>query len=280
MKGGLAAMVVAAEAFVAAGAPRHGSLAFLLTSDEEGPATDGTRRVVETLIRRGERIDWCLIGEPSSRQYAGDMIRIGRRGSLNGDLTIRGRQGHVAYPELVDNPIARFAPALAALHATRWDDGNEHFPPTSFQMVSIESGHGAINVTPPTLHARFNFRYSSQWTASTLSARVEELLVQHGLADRPVWELSGEPFLTPAGRLLDAVSAAIRESTGQAPVLSTGGGTSDGRFIAPTGAEVIELGPVNASIHKPNEHVRLADIEALTAMYRRIIASLLGQASD
>jgi succinyl-diaminopimelate desuccinylase len=280
MKGGLAAMVSAAESFVGRGGPAKGSIAFLLTSDEEGPAIDGTRRVVETLTERGESIDWCVIGEPSSRRQAGDVIRHGRRGSLNGYLTVYGDQGHVAYPEQVDNPIARFAPALASLHDTTWDDGNDHFPPTSFQMVSIESGHGAINVTPPDLRASFNFRYSNEWTAVTLREKVEALLARHRLDHGLRWELSGEPFLTPPGRLTDAVSEAIRESTGALPELSTSGGTSDGRFIAPTGAEVVELGPVNATIHKPNEHVRLDDVRRLTGIYRRIMELLLSQASD
>lgn len=275
MKGGLAAMVVAAEQFVAAHPEHGGSIAFLLTSDEEGRARDGTRKVVATLGERGERIDFCVLGEPSSQQETGDTVRIGRRGSLSGNLRIRGTQGHVAYPELAVNPIARFAPVLAELYATEWDRGNEHFPPTSFQVVELASSGGAPNVTPGELVARFNFRYCTEWTCKHLQSAVEKILEEHALDHELDWHLSGEPFLTRPGRLTAAVSRAVREATGREPVLSTGGGTSDGRFISPAGADVVELGPVNASIHKIDEHIRLSEIPALCAMYRRILELLL-----
>lgn len=275
MKGGLAAMIVAAETFVAEH-PRHaGSLAFLLTSDEEGRARDGTLRVVEALGARNERIDFCVLGEPSSEKTLGDTIRIGRRGSLSGRLTVKGVQGHVAYPALADNPVARFAPVLAELYRTVWDEGNEHFPPTSFQVVELESSGGAPNVTPGELYARFNFRYCTEWTHQRLRSAVEALLQRHGLDCELKWHLSGEPFLTAPGRLTEAVSRAVREVTGRAPALSTGGGTSDGRFISPAGADVVELGPVNASIHKIDEHVKVSDLVALCAMYKRILELLL-----
>jgi succinyl-diaminopimelate desuccinylase len=276
MKAGLAAMVVAAEQFLAAWPDFEGSLAFLITSDEEGRARDGTLKVIEALSERGERIDWCVIGEPSSDRQLGDVIRIGRRGSLSGMLTVSGVQGHVAYPQLADNPIARFAPVLAALHDTEWDHGNEHFPPTSFQVVHLEAGVGAPNVTPPSLYARFNFRYSTEWDHESLKARVLSLFQSFDFRYELNWHLSGEPFLTEPGVLTDAASQAIEEISGRRPDYSTGGGTSDGRFISPAGADVIELGPVNASIHKVNEHVLLADVPRLTVMYRRIMEILLG----
>lgn len=275
MKGGLAAMVVAAEQFVAAHPGHGGSLAFLLTSDEEGRAQDGTRKVVATLRERSEKIDFCVLGEPSSRQEIGDTVRIGRRGSLSGTLRVRGTQGHVAYPDLAVNPIARFAPVLAELYDKEWDHGNEHFPPTSFQAVELRSSGGAPNVTPGELSARFNFRYCTEWTHERLQSAVEQILDRHGIDYELHWHLSGEPFLTRPGRLSEAVSQAVRETTGREPALSTGGGTSDGRFISPAGADVVELGPVNASIHKVDEHVRLADIPALCSMYRRILELLL-----
>lgn len=275
MKGGLAAMIVAAEQFVEAHPEHRGSLAFLLTSDEEGRARDGTLKVVETLVKRGEKIDFCVLGEPSSEQEIGDTVRIGRRGSLSGRLRVRGTQGHVAYPDLAVNPIARFAPVLAELYATEWDRGNEHFPPTSFQVVELDSSSGAPNVTPGELFARFNFRYCTEWTFQRLQTAVEQLLDRHGIDRELNWHLSGEPFLTLPGRLTDAVSRAVREVAGREPRLSTGGGTSDGRFISPAGADVVELGPVNASIHKVDEHVRLAEIPVLCAMYRRILELLL-----
>lgn len=275
MKSGLAAMIVAAENFVADSPSIEGSLAFLITSDEEGDARDGTRRVVETLTDRGEKIDWCVVGEPSSHNKLGDRIRIGRRGSLNGRLLVKGVQGHAAYPELADNPIRRFAPALNEINDTNWDNGNEHFPPTSFQFVDIQSGVGAINVTPPDLKARFNFRYSTEWNHPALQNKFAEILDRHDLDYELEWQLSGEPFLTRPGRLTTAAVAAISEELEIEPELSTGGGTSDGRFISPAGADVIELGPVNASIHKVNEHVRVADLPALTSIYKRIMEMLL-----
>ena len=275
MKGSLAAMLVAIERFVARHPDHDGSIAMLITSDEEGPARDGTAKVMETLGARDETIDWCVIGEPSSRDALGDVVRIGRRGSLSGSLRVSGVEGHVAYPHLADNPIGRFAPALAELHAICWDDGNDDFPPTSFQMVDIRSGSGAVNVIPDTLTARFNFRYSTVWDHDALAARVDEVLRAHGLDYEIEWHLSGRPFLTRRGVLIDAVVQAVEAETGRTPSLSTGGGTSDGRFIAPSGADVIELGPINASIHKVDEHVRLADLERLARIYQRIIEILL-----
>ena len=275
MKASLAAMVLATEEFVTAFPDHSGSIAFLLTSDEEGPARDGTLKVVETLTARGEAIDWCIIGEPSSLERLGDTLRIGRRGSLSGLLTVRGVQGHVAYPDLANNPIRRFAPVLQELHEIVWDEGNEHFPPTSFQVVQLDAGVGAANVTPGELFARFNFRYSTEWTHTDLRQRVATLLDSFDLDYELQWRLSGEPFLTRPGTLSNAVSRAVRETVGLTPVLSTGGGTSDGRFIAPMGVDVVELGPVNASIHKVNEHVRIADVPPLTAMYRRTLELLL-----
>ena len=275
MKTSLAAMLLAVEQFVAAFPDHPGSIAFLITSDEEGPARDGTLKVVETLAARRESIDWCVVGEPSSLEQLGDTLRIGRRGSLSGLLTVRGIQGHVAYPDLADNPIRRFAPVLNALHDVVWDDGNEHFPPTSFQVVQLDAGVGAPNVTPGELFARFNFRYSTEWTHTALRQRVGTLLDSFELDYELRWHLSGEPFLTRPGRLIDAVTQAVHETAGLTPELSTGGGTSDGRFIAPMGVDVVELGPVNASIHKVNEHVRIADVPLLVAMYRRTLELLL-----
>lgn len=275
MKGGLAAMLVAIEEFVAAHDDHHGSIAMLITSDEEGRARDGTLHVVKALQKRGEHLDWCVLGEPSSDQALGDIVRIGRRGSLSGILTVRGIQGHVAYPQLADNPIRRFAPLLAELHSIEWDQGNEHFPPTSFQVVAINSGAGFPNVTPAELSARFNFRYSTEWTYASLQARVQQIFDAHEMDYDLRWHLSGEPFLTTGGALIDAVATAVREHTGSAPRLSTGGGTSDGRFIAPAGTDVVELGPVNASIHKIDEHVRIDDVVTLTSMYRRTMELML-----
>jgi succinyl-diaminopimelate desuccinylase len=276
MKSGLAAMVVAVERFLAEFQDHAGSIAFLITSDEEGRARDGTLKVMEALTERGEPIDWCLIGEPSSHTGLGDTIRIGRRGSLSGMLEVRGVQGHVAYPHLADNPIRRFAPVLAELHGIVWDDGNEFFPPTSFQVVNIQSGVGAPNVTPAQLSARFNFRYSTEWDHHRLKERVHAILDAHEIDYELRWHLSGEPFLTEPGRLIDAVSQAVEEHTGRPPELSTGGGTSDGRFISPAGADVVELGPISASIHKIDEHVRMEDVGALTSMYQRVLELLLG----
>jgi len=279
MKSGLAAMVVAVEEFLAEHPDHPGSIAFLITSDEEGRAREGTLKVMETLTARGERIDWCVIGEPSSHAELGDVVRIGRRGSLSGMLEVRGVQGHVAYPHLADNPIRRFAPVLAELHGIVWDEGNEFFPPTSFQVVNIQSGVGAPNVTPAQLSARFNFRYSTEWDHHRLKERVEAILDAHDMDYKLDWHLSGEPFLTQPGQLIDAVSRAVEEHTGRAPELSTGGGTSDGRFISPAGADVVELGPISASIHKIDEHVRMGDVRALASMYQRILELLLDQAT-
>jgi succinyl-diaminopimelate desuccinylase len=278
MKGGLAAMIGAALRFVAAHPHHRGSIAFLLTSDEEGAARDGTKKVVDVLRGRDEHIDWCVLGEPSSHRVLGDTVRIGRRGSLSAMLTVRGVEGHVAYPDQVDNPIRRFAPVLKELHDTVWDEGNEFFPPTSFQVVSILSDAGAPNVTPGELKARFNLRYSTVWNSETLKRKVEGIFAAHDIDCVLKWHLSGEPFFTAAGPLRDAVVQAVYEQSGLRPVLSTGGGTSDGRFISPAGAEVVELGPVNASIHKADEHVSVADMGQLGAMYRRIMELLLPDA--
>jgi len=275
MKSGLAAMIVALEEFLAEHPDHRGSLSLLITSDEEGRARDGTLKVMEVLNERDEHIDWCVLGEPSSQNKLGDIVRIGRRGSLSGILSVRGIQGHVAYPQLADNPIRRFAPVLAEMHTIEWDDGNEFFPPTSFQVVDVRSGVGAPNVTPGELSARFNFRYSTEWDHERLRSRVEEIFSHHDIDYELNWHLSGKPFLTQPGRLIDAVSEAVEEETGSKPELSTGGGTSDGRFISPAGVDVVELGPVNASIHKVNEHVDVNDVIHLTRIYKRIVEKLL-----
>jgi len=275
MKSGLAAMVTATEAFVAAH-PRHpGSLAFLITSDEEGPSVDGTRRVVEVLQARQERIDWCLVGEPSSEHTLGDTIKIGRRGSLSGRLTVHGVQGHIAYPQFADNPVHALAPALAELCSRTWDQGNAHFQPTTFQVSNIAAGTGAPNVIPGELKARFNLRFCTEQTVDGLQATVEEILRRHGVKFTLDWFVSGLPFLTVAGDLSQAASRAVEERLRRVPKLSTGGGTSDGRFIAPMGAQVIELGVVNQTIHKANECVRVADIDELHHIYRRTLEILL-----
>lgn len=275
MKGAVAAMVLALEGFVAAHPDHPGTVALLLTSDEEGEARDGVRRVMEEFRTRGQRIDFCLVGEPSSRERLGDVIRVGRRGSLSGALTVRGVQGHVAYPELVRNPIHLSAPALAELAATRWDAGNAEFPPTSFQISNLHAGTGANNVVPGTLEALFNFRYCTQSTAASLRERVEALLARHGLDHSLRWDHSGEPFLTGDGPLRRAVVDAVGEVCGIVPEPSTGGGTSDGRFVAPLGAQVVELGPLNASIHQIDEGVRLADLERLPTLYGAVLRRLL-----
>jgi succinyl-diaminopimelate desuccinylase len=285
MKSGVAAMVVALEAFVHANPQHAGTIALLLTSDEEGASIDGVRRVADEFRRRGQRIDACVVGEPSSKQQLGDLVRIGRRGSLTGRLAVRGVQGHVAYPEKANNPIHAFAPALAALATERWDDGTEAFPPTSFQVSNIDSGTGADNVIPGELRAVFNFRFGTASTAASLRERTEAILRRHGIelgegASRLDWWLSGEPFATPAGPLRRAALAAIREQCGIDPELSTGGGTSDGRFIAPLGAEVVELGVCNASIHKLDEHVLLDELERLPALYAVIIERLFVDANS
>jgi succinyl-diaminopimelate desuccinylase len=280
MKGGLAAMVVAVERFLEEHPDPAGSIAFLITSDEEGVARNGTLKVMETLHERGEKIDWCIIGEPSSQSRLGDTVRIGRRGSLSGELLVRGKQGHVAYPQFADNPIRRFAPALAELYATRWDEGNDYFPPTGFEVVSIDSDAGASNVTPGELRARFNYRYSTEWDHERLQREFEAILRSHDVDGDVRWHVSGEPFLTRPGKLTDAVSQAVLETTGSRPEFSTGGGTSDGRFIAPSGADVVELGPVNASIHKVDEHIRVADLPKLCSMYQQVMTLLLGPADS
>jgi len=275
MKSGLAAMIVALERFVEAHSDHPGSIAMLITSDEEGRARDGTLKVIEALQARGEHIDWCVLGEPSSENALGDIVRVGRRGSLSGMLTVRGVQGHVAYPQLADNPISRFAPILSELHTVEWDQGNEFFPPTSFQVVDIRAGVGAPNVTPAELSARFNFRYSTVWNHEDLKAKVHSIFDAHDLDYELKWHLSGEPFLTDAGKLTEAATQAVVEQTGAPPELSTGGGTSDGRFISPAGTDVVELGPVNASIHKVDEHVCIEDVVKLTTMYQRIAELML-----
>ncbi len=276
MKAALAAMVDAVTEFVGAHPDHAGTIAFLITSDEEGPAQDGTKAVIKALQARGEKIDWCVIGEPSSTQTLGDVIKVGRRGSLSGMLRVHGVQGHVAYPHLADNPIEKFAPALTELYATRLDDGNEFFPPSSFQVVQLESGTGFPNVTPGELYTRFNFRYSTQWHHEGIKQRIAEILDKHKLNYTLDWHLSGEPFLTEGGDLIPAVQAAVHEVTGLDPELSTTGGTSDGRFISPAGAEVVEIGAVNASIHKVNEEILVADIDRMKAIYRNILERLLG----
>lgn len=275
MKGSLAAMVVATERFIKHYPNHRGSITFLITSDEEGPFINGTPRVIETLEARNEKITWCLVGEPSSTEAFGDVIKIGRRGSLSGDLTVLGTQGHVAYPHLATNPVHLGIPALTELVRTEWDQGNESFPPTTFQISNIHAGTGANNVIPGELYVQFNFRFSSELTSSDLKQHVEVVLTKHQLDYRIQWKLNGEPFLTDSGELLAAAIAAVHETTGITPELSTSGGTSDGRFIAPTGAQVIELGPVNATIHKVNECVREADLESLTNAYNRILEKLL-----
>ena len=275
MKSGLAAMVVAIEEFIGSHPDYEGSIALLITSDEEGRARDGTLKVIEALTARDEPIDWCVLGEPSSQNELGDIVRVGRRGSLSGMLTVNGVQGHVAYPQLASNPIRSFAPVLAELHDIVWDDGNEFFPPTSFQVVDVRAGIGAPNVTPGELSARFNFRYSTEWTHESLQEKVHAVFDAHQIDYELNWHLSGKPFLTDPGKLINAVSQAVTEHTGNAPELSTGGGTSDGRFISPAGVDVVELGPVNASIHKIDEHVKVEDVITLTSMYRRIMELML-----
>lgn len=275
MKGSLAAMVVAVERFVAQYPDHQGSIAFLITSDEEGPFINGTTRVIDTLEARQEKITWCVVGEPSSTSQFGDVIKIGRRGSLSGDLAILGVQGHVAYPHLAANPVHLGMPALTELVNTEWDQGNASFPPTTFQISNIHAGTGATNVIPGELYVQFNARFSSELTSTQLIERIERVFTEHQLDYKIRWTLNGEPFLTDSGELLNAAIAAVQETTGIEPELSTSGGTSDGRFIAPTGAQVIELGPVNATIHKVNECVREADLDALTLAYVKILEKLL-----
>ena len=275
MKTSIAAMVAAVEEFVAAHPRAPGSIALLITSDEEGPALDGTVRVCQVLRERGERLDYCIVGEPTSVDALGDMVKNGRRGSLSGRLVVRGVQGHIAYPHLARNPIHLAAPALAELAAMRWDEGNEYFPPTSWQMSNIHAGTGAGNVIPGELAVDFNFRFSTASTPAELKRRVHEVLDRHALDYGLDWTLGGEPFLTPRGALSEALAAAIRDECGREPQLSTTGGTSDGRFIAKLCPQVVEFGPVNASIHKIDEHVAVADIEPLKNIYRRTLERLL-----
>jgi succinyl-diaminopimelate desuccinylase len=275
MKSSLAAMVTATERFLQRH-PRHrGSLAFLFTSDEEGPSVDGTRKVMEVLQARHEHIDWCLVGEPTSSSVLGDTIKVGRRGSLSGRLTVHGIQGHIAYPQFADNPVHGFAPALAEMVATRWDEGNEFFQPTSFQVSNISAGTGAPNVIPGELKVRFNLRFSTEQTVENLQKTVLAILDRHNVSYTLEWFVSGLPFLTQPGTLTAAVARAVQQTVGRTPEFSTTGGTSDGRFIAPTGAQVVELGVINATIHKVNECVRVADIDVLSRMYERVMELLL-----
>ena len=275
MKSSLAAFVTAAERFVAMHPAHGGSIALLITSDEEGAAVDGTVRVVETLQARGERIDFCIVGEPTSVQRLGDTIKNGRRGSLSGTLVVRGVQGHIAYPQLARNPIHLAAPALAQLAATGWDDGNEYFPATTWQISNIHAGTGASNVIPGELTVLFNFRFGTASTVESLESRFEEVLRDHELDYSLTWSLSAMPFLTPGGRLVKAVNLAIRDVVGIDPELSTTGGTSDGRFIVAICPQVVEVGPVNASIHQIDERIALDDIEALSRIYQRTLEELL-----
>ena len=275
MKASLASMVVACEHFVGAHPDHSGRIGFLITSDEEGPAKDGTIRVMETLKDRGEQIDWCVVGEPSSTRELGDLVKNGRRGSLNARLVIHGKQGHIAYPHLADNPIHRAMPSLNALVAEPWDQGNDFFDPTSLQISTIWAGQGVTNVIPGSVEVLFNLRFSTEVTADEIRERCEAILDQGGLTYDIEWSLSGEPFLTEPGALLNAVIDSIESITGHVPEVSTGGGTSDGRFIAPSGAQVVEVGHVNATIHQINERVKLADIPQLTKIYEGILERLL-----
>lgn len=276
MKSSIAAMVTACERFIAEHPQHKGSIAFLITSDEEGPAVDGTVKVINDLQAKGEKIDWCLVGEPSSTERLGDMIKNGRRGSLNGLLTIHGTQGHAAYPHIADNPIHRFAPLLKTLCETEWDQGNDFFPPTSFQITNINAGTGADNVIPGDLELLFNFRYNTEFTHTQLQEQVTALLDKQGLKYSLNWRHSGPPYLTTTpSTLITTIQQAISEVCGYQTTLSTGGGTSDGRFIAPTGAQVVEFGPVNATIHKIDECVRVEDLDTLSSIYQKILEKLL-----
>ncbi|MBV1932590.1 MAG: succinyl-diaminopimelate desuccinylase [Porticoccaceae bacterium] len=275
MKGSLSAMITATEAFIEQHPAHSGRIAFLITSDEEGPAINGTTRVVDWLQAQGITPEWCIIGEPSSSKVLGDTIKNGRRGSLNARLTVHGMQGHIAYPQLADNPIHRIIPALANLTATTWDQGNQHFPATSFQVSNIHSGSGATNVIPGEIVVDFNFRFSTEVTAQQLQNRVETALKQHKLDYDLDWQLSGQAFLTTPGTLVEAIAESIQTNTGIETELSTGGGTSDGRFIATLGTQVVEFGPVNSSIHKIDEHVLVADLDKLSDIYRDILINLL-----
>ena len=275
MKGSLASMIIAVERFVAEHPNHRGAIAFLITSDEEGPAHHGTKAVVERLRERGQRLDWCIVGEPSSTTLLGDVVKNGRRGSLGGVLTVRGKQGHVAYPHLARNPIHLAAAALAELAAEHWDDGNAFFPPTSFQISNINGGTGATNVIPGELSVVFNFRFSTESTEEGLKQRVAAILDRHGLDWSVDWALSGLPFLTQPGELLDAVAQSIQAVTGRETTPSTSGGTSDGRFIATLGTQVVELGPVNATIHQVDERILASDLDLLTEVYYQTLVRLL-----
>ncbi len=275
MKGSLAAMVVAAERFVAVRPNHRGRLAFMITSDEEASGTNGTVKVVERLMARRERLDYCLVGEPSSTEVVGDVVKNGRRGSITANLTVHGVQGHVAYPHLADNPVHRAMPALTELVATEWDRGNEFFPATSMQIANVQAGTGSNNVIPGELFVQFNFRFSTELTDEMIRQRVAELLDRHQLRYTIEWKLSGQPFLTSRGKLVDAVVKAVAHYNEIKPQLLTTGGTSDGRFIARMGAQVVELGPVNATIHKINECVKASDLQMLSRMYQRIMEQLI-----
>lgn len=275
MKGSLACMVVAVERFIAENPDHKGSIAFLITSDEEGPFINGTTRVVDTLVERNEIIDMCIVGEPSSTLHVGDVVKNGRRGSITGDLVVKGTQGHVAYPHLANNPVHHALPALAELATTKWDEGNEYFPPTSFQIPNLHSGTGASNVIPGEFNVQFNFRFSTELTDEEIKRRVHSTLDSYGLDYDLNWTLSGHPFLTDTGELKEAIVRAVERVNHKKPELLTTGGTSDGRFIATMGAQVIELGPVNATIHKVNECVSIADLELLTDMYEATLEELL-----
>lgn len=275
MKSSVAAFVVAAEQFVDENAGHRGSIALLLTSDEEGPATDGTVKVVDALRARGEKIDYCIVGEPTSVDTLGDTIKNGRRGSVSGRLVVAGIQGHVAYPESVRNPVHQVAPALAELAAERWDDGNEFFPPTTFQISNVRAGTGALNVVPGSCEIDFNLRFASVSTAESLMKRIENILHKHSLEFAIQWTVGALPFLTPPGDLSSSITRAILEVTGREPDMSTTGGTSDGRFISTFCSQVIEFGPPNASIHKIDEHIAISDLEPLKNVYRRTLELLL-----
>ncbi|MGF1758272.1 succinyl-diaminopimelate desuccinylase [Photobacterium sagamiensis] len=275
MKGSLACIIVAIERFLAENPDHPGSVALLITSDEEGPFINGTTRVIDTLEARNEKIDMCIVGEPSSTHTVGDVVKNGRRGSLTGDLTIKGIQGHVAYPHLAENPVHEALAALAELAGTTWDNGNAYFPPTSFQIANLTAGTGASNVIPGEFHVQFNFRFSTELTDIDIQRRVHSMLDAHGLNYELKWTLNGYPFLTDEGTLVEAVVAAVEEVNHTKPELLTTGGTSDGRFIARTGAQVVELGPVNATIHKVNECVKIADLEKLTDMYQKVLEKAL-----
>jgi succinyl-diaminopimelate desuccinylase len=277
MKSSVAAFAIAAEEFVRAHPAHAGSIALLLTSDEEGPATDGTVAIVEQLTARGEAIDYCIVGEPTSVDDLGDTVKNGRRGSLSGRLVVRGIQGHVAYPHLARNPVHQAAPALADLAAEVWDHGNAHFPPTTFQVSNIRAGTGALNVIPGTCEVEFNLRFAPVSAATALMQRIEEILRRHQLDYEIAWTVGAQPFLTEPGRLSEALSAAIELTTGRRPQLSTTGGTSDGRFIATVCPQVVEFGPPNATIHKVNECIRVADLEPLKEIYRRTLEFLLAE---